>query len=143
MRRATSILFLLSLAFGYALGLIFAIGLSARIDWPWQPLAGRSGLAVHLLYGLPHALAVISVAAVVGLALLLRYRHAAPKLALVVALPAALNLLLSIVQLAEMQMPSLQNAMLMLKDLLLITVAPMAITVLMMRITGQWMTLRV
>ena len=67
MRRATAILLLLGLAFGYPLGLVKAIGAMATVDWPWSSLPGRSALEAGLLYSLPHALAVIAVATAVGL----------------------------------------------------------------------------
>ena len=62
--------------------------------------------------------------------LVLRFRDAAPKLALIVALPAALNVLMAM-------RPELDlRALLVLKDLLLIAIAPAAITVLLARFSG-------
>ena len=131
MRHATSILLLLSLAFGYALGLAYVVGQLATIDWPWSSLSGRSALEAGLLRGLSHAIAVIGVATVIGLLLVLRFRsNAAPKLALIVALPATLSVLLAM-------RPGLDlRTLLMLKDLLLIAGAPAAVMVLMARRFG-------
>ena len=71
-----------------------------------------------------------AVGTAIGLVLVLRFRDAAPKLALIVALPAALNVLMAM-------RPELDlRALLMLKELLLIAIAPAAIAVLLARLFG-------
>lgn len=133
MRIAASTLFLISLAFAYAAGLVSAIGLIARVHWPWQPLTGRSMLEAYALGSISHALAVIGVATLIGLVMHIRFRTAAPKLALLIALPATLELLLSM----QLQTLSTLQLIFVLKSFLLIAAAPAAATVLMARLSGS------
>ncbi len=122
MKDPKSLLVLIAAALGYYLGLVFAIGVAARL----LPLPSL-GPAVPVL---AHALAVMAVAALIAPVLLARFGTQAFVPGLLAAAPCTLDLLWSLSQSDIALKAPLQVG----KDVLLIALAPAAMTVVISRL---------
>ena len=94
MKKAIAVLVLGLIAAAYFFGFFHFSGLLVAVEFPWQPYAGRSSLAVSLLSSIPDVLTVCLVSIPVGTCVALGFRSKPFLFGLLVGAPVAAWLLM-------------------------------------------------
>ena len=133
MNRVQALLIVALLAVAYYFGMFYGVGLSVHIPWPWLPYTGKSVATINALEMMTYAIIVTIVSTIIAIAVAWRFPRRAFIVGLLVALPAAIDLVVSAAQ-ASHDMPlGGRTAMMMTVSLVLLLLVPALLSTLFAR----------